>query len=700
MLACATGLRRGREPVNLDQGAPVPCCFVVQLSHELTPSDITDRLSKLRVFDHVLDSQALNANDLVFMDNACRELMLVISSSVIDPCMDFGNFQTGFVPVLGVLLFPGMASLYFCQLLLVLLQEAGIADAFTSGKRNHRLDAQVKPDHLWGELMRLHVFFYQDGDEVAVRTIFRDRDRTRLCPLWQRSMPTDIQGLMHFCQSQCRPIPLEGIGSIGSRLLITLFLERGIVGTTFKEVDKGAIQIAKCLLQWDRRDICKPRVCFLEIRQHGSKIVVVQALAMLEIGRLACRETPIVDKADTSKRLRKADFLLIGRIEPELVCPLSLLAHSLFAFLMFLDVLSNGRQNLAIERAIILFSDCSYLLQQGSRETNGQRLYLIFHVAILTLKWLHANGIAPRPKPQTRNGAYIPVAEARGFTRRVDKCVHINNMQIGALQSEPLSATRGTDTVNTLVLLHGFTGSTSNWENLFPDLAMPGWRIVALDMLGHGRSSAPDDAERYSMEHCRSDILAVLQELGVRAGEAILLGYSMGGRIALYTAFSRFFRALLLESASPGIADPREREQRRISDNALAASIEQEGVAAFVERWEKLPLFASQSNLPVEQREILHRQRLQNRARGLANSLRGIGTGAQPALHAQLPTLDLPVLLIAGELDAKFCIIARQMARDLPHATLQIVPGAGHAVHLEQPAIFAQLVTQFCSRLL
>ncbi len=280
----------------------------------------------------------------------------------------------------------------------------------------------------------------------------------------------------------------------------------------------------------------------------------------------------------------------------------------------------------------------------------------------------------------------------------VYKCINVNGVQIGVLQREPLVSE--SDSVGTLVLLHGFTGSARNWESLYADLALPGWCIIALDMLGHGKSSAPDDPERYGMEHCQDDILAALRELGVQAGEALLLGYSMGGRIALYAAFSRFFRALIIESASPGIADVREREQRRSSDDALAASIEREGIAPFVERWEKLPLFASQSNLPIAQQEALHRQRLQNWAVGLANSLRGVGTGVQPALHAQLPALDLPVMLIAGELDAKFCSIARQMARDLPQATLHIVAGAGHTVHLEQPAVFAQLVRQFCSRLL
>lgn len=252
----------------------------------------------------------------------------------------------------------------------------------------------------------------------------------------------------------------------------------------------------------------------------------------------------------------------------------------------------------------------------------------------------------------------------------------------------------------TLVLLHGFTGSTAGWKELLSYLGLPGWRIIALDMLGHGRSDAPDDPQRYSIERCREDIIAVLQELGIKPGEAVLLGYSMGGRIALYCAFSGFFRAVVLESASPGLASAAERTQRRDSDNALADRIERDGLVAFVDYWEQLPLFASQSALPDEKREALHRQRLHNRPGGLANSLRGVGTGRQPSLHEQLQQLHIPALLIAGELDTKYCAIARHMATALPGSTLHIVNNAGHTVHLEQPAIFAALLRQFCETVL
>src|SRR6266851_1041212 len=268
--------------------------------------------------------------------------------------------------------------------------------------------------------------------------------------------------------------------------------------------------------------------------------------------------------------------------------------------------------------------------------------------------------------------------------------VQVNGIRLGIEQSGA-ARKRGA----TLVMLHGFTGSAAGWGKHLDTLAAYGLRVIALDLPGHGQSDVPAYPQRYAIEYCQQDILAALQKLGVSRGEAILLGYSMGGRIALYTAFSGFFRALILESASPGLEDPAEREQRRFSDEALAASIESDGVQAFIDRWEKLPLFASQSTLPPEAREALRRQRLSNRASGLAQSLRGLGTGVQPPLHARLPALLIPVLLIAGELDTKFTAIARSMAEALPQSQLRIVPGASHAVHLERPEEFDSLVEDF-----
>ncbi|HEY8394287.1 MAG TPA: 2-succinyl-6-hydroxy-2,4-cyclohexadiene-1-carboxylate synthase [Thermaerobacter sp.] len=245
-----------------------------------------------------------------------------------------------------------------------------------------------------------------------------------------------------------------------------------------------------------------------------------------------------------------------------------------------------------------------------------------------------------------------------------------------------------------IVLLHGFTGSTATWEAQREALARLG-PVIAVDLVGHGRSGAPAGVDRYRMERCVADLLTLFDRLGLR--RLRLVGYSMGGRVALHVALAAPERigALVLESASPGIADPAARAERRRQDEALAARIEREGIEAFVRYWESLPLFATQRHLPEGVRERLRAQRLANRPHGLANSLRGMGAGAQEPLWARLPELHLPVLLVVGELDARYVGIAQEMVGLLPAARLAVVPGAGHTVHLERPADFNRVVTAF-----
>lgn len=248
-----------------------------------------------------------------------------------------------------------------------------------------------------------------------------------------------------------------------------------------------------------------------------------------------------------------------------------------------------------------------------------------------------------------------------------------------------------------LVLLHGFTGSGANWRQRAAVYSAQ-FRTIAVDFLGHGQSDSPADPARYRMERCVEDLLSIIDQVGL--ARINLLGYSMGGRVALHFAAAHpaRVRALIVESASPGLADPVERAARRQSDEALADFIEREGLAAFVERWENLPLFASQARWPVARRAELRTQRLQNNPLGLANALRGLGTGVQSPLWEHLSSLHVPTLLIAGELDSKFTAIARSMAQTLPRSQLSIVPDAGHTVHLEQPAAFDQRVLEFLAQ--
>jgi 2-succinyl-6-hydroxy-2,4-cyclohexadiene-1-carboxylate synthase len=244
-----------------------------------------------------------------------------------------------------------------------------------------------------------------------------------------------------------------------------------------------------------------------------------------------------------------------------------------------------------------------------------------------------------------------------------------------------------------LLLFHGFTGSSATWQP-FLDTLSDSRRVIAVDLLGHGRSDSPADAARYRVERQIEDLTALLDQLDV--AEYDLLGYSMGGRLAMHLALAHPGRVgrLVLESASPGIASSEERAARMRHDESLAQMLERQGIAAFVDRWERLPLFAGQARLPDTTRETVRQQRLSSNPVGLAGSLRGFGAGVPAPLFDRLQDLP-PALVIAGELDEKYGALARRMAESLRNATVAIVPDAGHTVHLERPDEFARLVRGF-----
>jgi 2-succinyl-6-hydroxy-2,4-cyclohexadiene-1-carboxylate synthase len=244
-----------------------------------------------------------------------------------------------------------------------------------------------------------------------------------------------------------------------------------------------------------------------------------------------------------------------------------------------------------------------------------------------------------------------------------------------------------------LVCLHGFTGSGETWASFASALgaARP---VIAPDLPGHGETRA----DAFGFEAAGALVVETLGRLGV--DRFTLLGYSMGGRLALGLALDHPGRVvrLALESASPGLQSSEERAERRFTDHALAATIEREGLAAFVERWEAQPLFATLRRLPEESRTRLRRQRLAQDPAGLAACLRGLGTGSQPWLGDRLEELDLPVLVVAGEEDAKFRDWAAWMAARVSHAELAVVAGAGHVPHLERADEMARRLEEFLAR--
>jgi 2-succinyl-6-hydroxy-2,4-cyclohexadiene-1-carboxylate synthase len=249
----------------------------------------------------------------------------------------------------------------------------------------------------------------------------------------------------------------------------------------------------------------------------------------------------------------------------------------------------------------------------------------------------------------------------------------------------------GADNGPAVLLLHGFAQTAATFDALAARLA-DRWRTVRVDLYGHGRSSIPDDPARLGWEPTGRDLEALMGSLG--ADRFALLGYSMGGRLALDFACRRSERlwALVLESASPGLADATERARRRADDEALAAAIETRGVEWFADWWASLPLFAGHARLDPAVRATVRAMRAGQSARGLAQSLRGAGTGVQADWWPHLARLAVPTLLVVGADDAKYVAINRRMAAALPAARLVTVPESGHTPHLEQPERFTATV--------
>jgi len=168
----------------------------------------------------------------------------------------------------------------------------------------------------------------------------------------------------------------------------------------------------------------------------------------------------------------------------------------------------------------------------------------------------------------------------------------------------------------------------------------------------------------------------------------VVVGYSMGGRLALHAALAEpdRWRALALVGVSAGIED---REARRAADEELADWIEAHTIEEVVARWERLPVFATQSHALVEAQRP---GRSLHDPKDLARLIRRAGQGAMPPVWDRLPELAIPVLCVAGAHDERYVAAGKRMAALLPNGTFRTIPGTGHAPQLENPdAVAAEL---------
>ena len=244
-----------------------------------------------------------------------------------------------------------------------------------------------------------------------------------------------------------------------------------------------------------------------------------------------------------------------------------------------------------------------------------------------------------------------------------------------------------------VIVLHGFTGCAAAMAPLVSRLN--GYWCIAVDLVGHGRSPSPADLAPYSVEAMAASVAGLATDAG--AGPCHVVGYSMGGRVALAlaSAYPEVCRSLTLISATAGIADASERAQRRRADEALADRIHEHGLARFVDEWMGQPMWDPlRASLRPEAWQASIDQRLRSDPTGLANSLRAAGTGSMTPLWDRLAGLDVPTLVMCGELDAKFVAIGNEIAGLLPASELVVLAGAGHAAHLERPDDCAAAIHQ------
>ncbi len=239
-------------------------------------------------------------------------------------------------------------------------------------------------------------------------------------------------------------------------------------------------------------------------------------------------------------------------------------------------------------------------------------------------------------------------------------------------------------TGKSISFLHGFTQTKESWAPVVEQLPL-GHQYTIIDAPGHGQSL---DGKR--------NLVEAANDVAETMSQGILVGYSMGARIALHTALQHpeTVSALVLISGTAGIDDDNERKQRRDSDEALSNRISEVGVPAFITEWLSNPMFSGLSSALADVPS-----RCQNTAAGLGDSLRFAGTGTQTPLWNVLHTLAMPVLLIAGANDQKFVDLARRMKSLIPQSELHVIDDVGHTCHLENITRFTAIFQDWLSRI-
>jgi pimeloyl-ACP methyl ester carboxylesterase len=228
-----------------------------------------------------------------------------------------------------------------------------------------------------------------------------------------------------------------------------------------------------------------------------------------------------------------------------------------------------------------------------------------------------------------------------------------------------------------VVLMHGYGDTSTAWQTQVPALSAR-YRLITLDLRGHGETQSPEAPAAYSEAHAVADLAALLGHLGIDA--AVIGGLSLGGYLSLAFALAHpaLVRALILCDTGPGFRNPCAREDWNRSAHARA------------DRLEALGLDALGRGPAVGAARGEHHS-----AAGLARAARGMLAQADSHVIDGLARIAVPTLVIVGADDTPFLAATDYMAGKIPHARKVVIPGAGHASNVDQPAAFNACVLAF-----
>ncbi len=248
-----------------------------------------------------------------------------------------------------------------------------------------------------------------------------------------------------------------------------------------------------------------------------------------------------------------------------------------------------------------------------------------------------------------------------------------------------------------IVLSCALSTTSENWRPQVEPLVAAGCRVILWDYRGHGRSDAPEDPDRYTLELVLDDLCRVLD--WAAPGQSVVLGgLSFGGLASLHLALSRpeRARALVLVDSGPGFKNPQAQARWEEQVERTASFLEARGMRAFIEGRAAATAIGLRPELPAARHaaEAIAAQT----PRGIANFARRVAGPARCVID-QLASITLPALVIVGEKDDAYLRAAEVMTSRLPNAERVTIPAAGHIVNIEEPRAFDEALIRFLQRI-